>query len=444
MNISVIGAGYVGLTTAVGFAELGHQVICMDQNQSKIKKLQQGILSIYEPGLERPLRENQKSNRLSFTSKIQLTIQNSQILFIAVGTPPKINQEADLTYVWKVIENILQFIQNHTIIIIKSTVPVGTTRKIQAFMKPILQKKKIDFDIASNPEFLKEGSAFHDFIKPDRIIVGIDSDRPKQIIQNLYSPLMRNHNRLLFMDTLSAELTKYAANAMLASRISFMNEMSALCEKVGADIEKIRQGIGSDSRIGWNFLYAGLGYGGSCFPKDLNALIQTAQTHQIDLKLLKSVQNINQNQRKRFIQKVFSHFNHNLNQVRIAIWGLAFKSETDDMRESPSIDLILAFLNQGSMIHAYDPVAIPNAKKIFQNYPSFQNNIHFNSDQYKVLEKAQVLCITSDWKYFREPKFSLMKTLMSQHVIFDGRNQYQPEMMKKLGFHYYSIGRPIV
>ena len=444
MNISVIGAGYVGLTTAVGFAELGHQVICMDQNQSKITKLHQGILSIYEPSLERPLLENQKSNRLSFTSKINIAIQNSKILFIAVGTPPKINQEADLTHIWQVIENILQFIQNHTIIIIKSTVPVGTTRKIQAFMKPILQKKKIDFDIASNPEFLKEGSAFHDFIKPDRIIVGIDSNRPKQIIQNLYSPLMRNHNRLLFMDTLSAELTKYAANAMLASRISFMNEMSALCEKVGADIEKIRQGIGSDSRIGWNFLYAGLGYGGSCFPKDLNALIQTAQTHQIDMKLLKSVQNINQNQRKRFIQKVFSHFNHNLNQVRIAIWGLAFKSETDDMRESPSIDLILAFLNQGAIINAYDPVAIPNAKKIFQNYPSFQNNIHFSSDQYKVLEKAQVLCITSDWKYFREPKFSLMKTLMLQHVIFDGRNQYQPQIMKSLGFHYYSIGRPIV
>jgi UDPglucose 6-dehydrogenase len=439
MKISVFGTGYVGLVTGVCFAEMGNEVICADIDSSKIEQLKQGKPVIYEVGLQGLLERNLKDGRLHFTTDMKSTVADSEILFIAVGTPSDTNGHADLQYVLQVADTIAQHMDGYRAVVNKSTVPVGTANRVREAIQNRLEQRKVrlPFDVISNPEFLREGTAIEDCLKPSRVVIGCDSDRAKDMMERLYEPFLRNGNPLICMDPLSSEFTKYAANSMLATKISFMNELSRLCERVGADIERVRAGIGTDPRIGYHFIYPGLGYGGSCFPKDIRALIGTAQEVEEKMFLIEAVEKTNQIQRERFFTKVESHFEGNLKGKKIGLWGVAFKPETDDIREAPAIDLVNRLLDSGAIVIAYDPVAASAALKQFEG----RSGIRFAENQYSALEGADALCIATEWKQFREPNFEKMKQLMASPTIFDGRNLYDLKEMKRNQFSYYSIGR---
>ena len=436
MKIVVVGTGYVGLVSGTCFSEVGIDVVCVDVDKEKIENLNKGIPTIFEPGLEEIIHRNVKKGRLSFTTEIEDALKGAEVVFIAVGTPPDQNGSADLSYVLEAARNCGKYMNNYLLIATKSTVPVGTSKKVRSAVQEELDKRglSIDYDIASNPEFLKQGAAVEDFLKPDRIIIGLDSLRAEEIMKSLYKPFTLNGHPLIFMDIVSAEMTKYAANSMLATKISFMNDIANLCELTGADINMIRKGIGSDPRIGNRFIYPGIGYGGSCFPKDVKALINTAGENNYDLRLLKAVEAINNDQKALLFNKIHKHFSGNLKGKTVAVWGLSFKPQTDDMREAPSEIIIKKLLNEGTNIKAYDPVAIESARKIFGD------SIAYFNDQYEVLIDADCLALITEWSEFRFPKFDMIKKLMKSSVIFDGRNIYDRNEMKRNGFTYYCIG----
>jgi len=439
MKITIFGTGYVGLVTGTCLAEVGNDVICMDIDQQKIDNLKQGIIPIYEPGLEAMVKENQDAGRLHFTTDAKEAVQHGLFQFIAVGTPPDEDGSADLQYVLAVAESIAENMDEYRIIIDKSTVPVGTADKVKTTIQDSLNKqgKSIEFDVVSNPEFLKEGAALTDFMKPDRIVIGTDNPRTTELLKALYAPFNRSHERIIAMDIRSAELTKYAANAMLATKISFMNELANLAEKLGADIEHVRHGIGSDSRIGYHFIYPGCGYGGSCFPKDVKALERTAQQHGYNAELLTAVENVNSRQKHVLFNKIQQHYNGNIKGKTFALWGLAFKPKTDDMREAPSRVLIKSLLDAGAKVKAYDPEAIEEAKRIYGNTAG----LTLCDSQDEAIENSDALCIVTEWKNFWSPDFQHIKDTLKDTVIFDGRNLYNPEQLKKMGLCYYSIGR---
>ncbi len=432
MKISVIGTGYVGLVVGTCFAETGNDVICVDIDQKKVQMLKKGKSPIYEPGLEELLKKNLSEKRLTFTTDIESAIKKGEVIFLALPTPPSEDGSADLRHVLGVADVIGKTINGYKVIVNKSTVPVGTAEKVRSV---IAKKAKVEFDVVSNPEFLKEGAAVNDFMKPDRIVVGSRSQRAIGIMQDLYGPFIRTGNPVIIMDEFSSEMTKYAANAFLATKISFMNEIANLCERVGADVDMIRKGIGTDPRIGMQFLFAGTGYGGSCFPKDVSALVKTADEYKYDFKILNSVEWVNQNQRVLFANKILSHFGNNLKGKRITVWGLAFKPNTDDMREAPSVTVVHELLKHKAIVHVHDPVANEEAKK------HFGTSVKYFSNNYDALKGADGLVVMTEWNEFRRPDFDKMKSLMKQHVVFDGRNIYNPQILKELGFVYFGIGR---
>jgi UDPglucose 6-dehydrogenase len=440
MKIAIIGTGYVGLVSGTCFAETGITVTCVDIDEDKIDKLKRGIVPIYEPGLQTMIENNLSKGRLSFSTDIRESIVDCDTVFIAVGTPPGEDGSADLQYVLAVAHDIGKYMQNYLVVANKSTVPIGTAKKIKAAVQEELTKRnsELEFDVASNPEFLKEGAAITDFLKPDRIVLGVESERAEKIMQRLYKPFLLNGHPLLLMDIPSAELTKYAANAMLATRISFMNEIANLCEIVGADVNLVRKGIGSDSRIGTKFIYPGVGYGGSCFPKDVKALISTSHDNHYSLEVLKAVENVNERQKQVLANKIFSHFGKNLKGKTFAMWGLSFKPQTDDMREAPSLVIIQKLLEAGARVKAYDPVAVEEASHYLGN------KIVYSKDMYEALIDADALAIVTEWSEFRLPNFKVMEKLLLKKVIFDGRNIYDPNEMKENGYIYYSIGRATV
>lgn len=440
MKICIVGTGYVGLVTGTCFAEVGTDVTCVDVSQEKIDNLNQGILPIYEPGLEELVHRNQRKQRLHFTTQLEFGIKDAEVVFIAVGTPPGEDGSADLSYVLQVAHSIGTYMQNPLLVVTKSTVPVGTSQRVKKELQHALQQrqKHIDVFVASNPEFLKEGAAIEDFMKPDRIVVGTDSPQADALFQKLYKPFVLNGHPILFMDIASAEMTKYAANAMLATKISFMNDIANLCERVGADVNLVRKGIGSDPRIGSKFIYPGLGYGGSCFPKDVQALIQTADVHGHPMRILKAVEQVNNDQKARMVSKIKTHFGADVSGKHILLWGLSFKPKTDDMREAPSLVIINALLACGVVVTAYDPVAEHEAKKILGS------SIQYATDPLKALREKDALVIVTEWPEFRAPDFKLMYQSMKHPVIFDGRNIYDAREMRKLGFTYYGIGIPAV
>ena len=433
MKVAIVGTGYVGLVVGTCLAESGNNVICIDIDKEKIQKLDQGRAPIYEPGLEELIKKNIKEGRLRFTSDLKEGVQNSLLIFIAVGTPSKDDGSVDLSAVYNVAEGIGKAINGYKIVITKSTVPVGTTQKIKEIISGLTDH---EFDIVSNPEFLKEGNAINDFMKPDRVIIGAEDIRVAEIMKELYAPFVRTENPIIVMDIESAEMTKYAANALLATKISFMNEIATLCERVGADAEMVRKGIGADKRIGYQFLFPGVGYGGSCFPKDVKALIKTAESYDYELKIAKAADEVNFAQRKRFLQKIYDHFAGNLKGRKIAVWGLAFKPGTDDMREAPSTTIINKLVEQGAEVRAHDPKANGAAKSVFAD------TIFYASDCYEALDSAEALIVLTEWSEFRNPDFERMKELMIAPVVFDGRNIYDPKRMRNMGFAYYGIGRP--
>ncbi len=446
MNLAVIGTGYVGLVTGACFAETGNNVICIDIDESKINKLKKGIIPIYEPGLEELVRKNLSAGRLKFTTELEYAVKNSDIIFLCLPTPSGKDGNVDLSILFNVVKNIGKILKDEAkksespirkIIVSKSTVPVGTADEIKELLKKELEKFKdnLKFDVVSNPEFLKEGNAVQDFMFPDRIVIGLNNDESEQVMRELYETFVRTGAPILVMDTRSAEMVKYAANAFLAMRISFMNEIANLCEKLGADVEKVRISIGYDNRIGPKFLFPGVGWGGSCFPKDIRALIKMGEGNGVELKIVKSVYEVNERQRKVIVKKIKKHFGKELKDKKITIWGLSFKPKTDDMREAPSITIINELLKLGAKVVAFDPVAIPNAKKIFGDKVKFAKN------QYDALKSASALVLVTEWQEFRELDFNYMKTLMKTPVIFDGRNIYDPNKLRKLGFVYYGIGR---
>ncbi|MCD6102250.1 MAG: UDP-glucose/GDP-mannose dehydrogenase family protein [Candidatus Cloacimonetes bacterium] len=439
MKITVVGTGYVGLVTGTCFAEMGSEVICVDNNQEKIDMLNHGVMPIFEYGLKEMVERNIKGNRISFITDIKKAVEESLVIFIAVGTPPNEDGSADLQYVLTVAKDIGKYINGYKVVVDKSTVPVGTADLVKKTIKAELKKRELnyDFDVVSNPEFLKEGMAIEDFMKPDRIIVGTDSEKAKNIMNDLYSSFTFRSNRIIFMNIRSAELTKYTANAMLATKISFINEIANLCEKVGANVEDVRIGIGSDSRIGYKFLYPGIGYGGSCFPKDIKALIKISQENNSSSQILEAVENVNYKQKRVMIDKICAHFGEDLKDKVFAIWGLSFKPMTDDVREAPSIIIINELVKRGAKIQAYDPKAIKEAKKVFGNNPFIK---YFN-DQYQALGNADALVLITEWRQFRHPDFQKIKNRLKQKVIFDGRNQYDPEKTKANGFTYFCIGK---
>lgn len=431
MNICMVGIGYVGLVTGTCLAESGNEVICVDIDAHKVSLLKRGKIPIYEPGLETLIERNVKEKRLTFTTNLAGAVKDSLIIFIAVGTPPKHDGTPNLGHVFEVAREISKEINGYKVVVTKSTVPVGTSEKVKRI---ISKEANYPFGIASNPEFLKEGAAIDDFMKPDRIILGVADPEVEEVMRELYAPFVRTGNPIIAMDIRSAEMTKYAANAMLATRISFMNELANLCEAVGADVSAVRSGIGSDPRIGSSFLFPGVGYGGSCFPKDVQALIRTAEEYNQGLKILPAVEAVNQKQRELLAEKVIGHFKKNLKDKTIAIWGLSFKPNTDDMREAPSIFIINKLLKRGARIKVYDPVALPNAKK------EFGNKISYSKDNYGILNGADALAVVTEWNEFRRPNFEKMLKLMKTPVIFDGRNIYSPHKLKEMGFEYYGIG----
>lgn len=439
MKITVFGTGYVGLVTGVCFAEMGNNVTCVDVDQNKIKTLRDGKSPIFEPGLDSLLLGNIKANRISFTDDAKTSVSTADIIFIAVGTPPQEDGSADMQYVLKVADTIAEHMNDYKLVVTKSTVPVGTFGKVKTAIEKKLKSRGVNytFDVASNPEFLREGCAIEDCLKPNRVVIGVESAKAQEILTNLYDPFLKNGNPILAMDPASSEMTKYAANAMLATKISLMNEFSRVCEKVGADIEAVRKGIGSDHRIGPHFIYAGVGYGGSCFPKDVSALVRIGQEVHEDLHILNAVEQTNQLQRQRFITTIEK--NLNVNEKTLAIWGVAFKPGTDDIREAPALDIIQYFLDQKFTLQVYDPVAAENAREHFKNNPA----VKFFDDQYDAVKGADALVIPTEWKSFREPDFEKMKTSMKNNLIFDGRNIYSTKYIKQQGFKYFSIGRPL-
>ena len=435
MNIAVIGTGYVGLVTGTCFAETGNNVICVDIDEKKVKKLQSGKITIYEPGLEILFERNTEQGRLKFTTSLEEAVKDAKIIFLALPTPPGGDGSADLSFVLNSADDLGKIIEDYKVIIDKSTVPVGTAEKVR---EHIAKNARSEFDVVSNPEFLREGVAVEDFMKPDRIVIGTSSERAKKIMETLYAPFVRQGNPVIFMDERSAEMTKYAANSYLATRISFMNEIANLCEKVGADVDAVRKGIGTDTRIGKRFLFAGIGYGGSCFPKDVQALAKTAAENDYDFKILNSVINVNQLQRERFFSKLDKYYNGELRGKKFAVWGLAFKPNTDDIREAPSIYLIEKLLEKGAEIAVFDPEAMENVKQIFDD------KIRFGDNQYDILKDADALLIVTEWSIFRTPDFEKIGELMKERVIFDGRNLYETEDIRAQGFYYNSIGRELV
>ena len=437
MKITIIGTGYVGLVSGTCFAETGITVNCVDIDQDKIESLNRGIVPIYEPGLEDMLSTNVEKKRLFFSTDLEESLSDCDAAFIAVGTPPGEDGSADLTHVLKVAGDIGRYMKSYLVIVNKSTVPIGTAVRVKEAVRKSLEARHsaLEFDVASNPEFLKEGAAISDFLKPDRIVVGVDSERAEKIMQRLYKPFLLNGHPLLVMDIPSAEMTKYAANAMLATKISFMNDIANLCEIVGADVNNVRNGIGSDSRIGTKFIYAGAGYGGSCFPKDVKALIKTSDENHYSLEILKAVERVNNRQKLVLPEKIRSHFNNDLKGKKVAIWGLSFKPKTDDMREAPALVIIEELLNAGAIVAAYDPVAVKEARR------RLGDRIEYAKDMYEALIDASALVIVTEWPEFRMPNYKVMEKLMLEKLIFDGRNIYEPSEMTENGYTYYSIGR---
>ena len=432
MKVCVIGTGYVGLVVGTCLAEMGNNVICVDNNEEKLKQLHQGIIPIYEPGLEELIRANVSENRLIFTSDIKNAVENSLVCFIAVGTPQGEDGSADLKYVEQVAKSIGQSIKQYTVIVDKSTVPVGTADMVTKIIK---EQTDVEFDVVSNPEFLKQGAAVDDFLKPDRVVIGSNSQRASEIMQELYAPFLRTGNPVIMMDVKSAEMTKYAANSFLAVKISYTNEIANICEKVGADAEMVRIGMCADKRIGSQFLFPGLGYGGSCFPKDVKALTKTAIDNNCDYSLLKAADDINKRQRKLFIDKIVNIFGEDLSDKTIAVWGLAFKPKTNDMREAPSITIINDLLKRGAKIQAYDPKAFDLAKFYFDD------KITYSKSSYEALKDADAMLLLTEWNEFRRPDFEKIKSLLKVPVIFDGRNQYNGERLIQMGFNYICIGK---
>ncbi len=450
MRLAIVGTGYVGLVTGACMAQMGNNVICVDIDEDKIEKLKQGIIPIYEPGLEEIVKENFKIGTLHFTTNIEEALKKSDIVFIAVGTPQGEDGSADLQYVLGVAKEIGQYMTHPVIVVDKSTVPVGTADKVRVTIQKELQKRLesgeltegeykelMNFDVVSNPEFLKEGDAVNDFMKPDRVVIGADNEESLQTLKELYAPFTRNHERFIAMDIRSAELTKYAANAMLATKISFMNEMAKIAEAVGADINKVRIGIGSDKRIGYSFIYPGVGYGGSCFPKDVKALEKIALDAGVEPKIVKAVETVNQEQRQYFLNKILHRFDNDLKGKTFAVWGLSFKPETDDMREAPSITIIKALADRGAKVQAYDPKAMEEAKSFWLKDI---DNIEYLDNKYDALNGADAMILVTEWKEFRSPDFFEMKKRMNSPVIFDGRNQYNKDKLKEYGFEYHQIG----
>ena len=437
MKIAIVGTGYVGLVTGTCFAEMGVEVFCVDIDRQKIENLRNGVVPIYEPGLEEMVIRNYEVGRLHFTTDLTEVLDQVEIVFSAVGTPPDEDGSADLKYVLDVARTIGRAMNKYLLVVTKSTVPVGTARRIRQTIADELDRRgvTIDFDIASNPEFLKEGAAVKDFMHPDRIVVGVESDRARRLMEKLYHPFMLNNFRIIYMDIPSAEMTKYAANAMLATRISFMNDMANLCEIIGADVNMVRKGIGADTRIGSSFLYAGCGYGGSCFPKDVKALISTASDHGYPMRILQAVEDVNEEQKTILFRKLSAHFGGDLQGRKVALWGLAFKPETDDMREAPSLVLIDRLLEAGCQITAYDPVAIPEARRRIGDRIAYAKNI------YETVEGADVLMVVTEWKEFRLPAWARIRSLMKTPLILDGRNIYNIAEIEEAGFTYHCIGR---
>lgn len=436
MKIAIVGSGYVGLVTGACFSEVGIDVVCVDIDQQKIDNLRNGIIPIYEPGLEEMIARNMEKKRLNFSTSLADEIDSSDAVFISVGTPPDEDGSADLKHVLAVARECGRHITDYKLIVTKSTVPVGTSQKVKQAVQQELNKRgvAIDFDVASNPEFLKEGAAIEDFLKPDRIVVGTESERSENLLNKLYKPFTLNGHPIIFMDIISAEMTKYAANSMLATKISFMNDIANLCEIVGADVNNVRKGIGSDSRIGTKFIYPGIGYGGSCFPKDVKALIKTASQNNYELKVLKAVEAVNEYQKSVLFDKISSHFKGCLKGKNIAIWGLSFKPKTDDMREAPSLEIIKKLLEAGAKVKAYDPVAMEEAKH------HFGDSITYCPDEYDALIDADCLAVLTEWPEFRVPNFNIVRKLMNHSIIFDGRNIYDRKEMESLGFYYECIG----
>ena len=440
MKITVIGTGYVGLVSGACLAEMGHHVICVDNDKAKVASLKKGVIPIFEYGLEGLVEDNLKHKRLAFTTDIKQGIEHGDIIFIAVGTPPDEDGSADLQYVLDVANSIGKYIKDYRVVVTKSTVPVGTAEKVRNTLTAALKKRGdlVDFSVASNPEFLKEGAAVEDFMKPDRIVIGTDDERAAKLLSKLYAPFNRNHERVIFMDIPSAELTKYAANSMLATKISFMNEVANLAEILGADIESVRKGIGSDPRIGYHFIYPGCGYGGSCFPKDVQALAKTAASNGYEMRLLNAVEAVNADQKHIPIQKLTKSLGDDLTGKTIALWGLAFKPDTDDMREAPSRVIIEALIQRGAKVKAFDPVAYEEAQRIYKD--ELNLSIH-HEDPYSVLDEADALVVVTEWKMFRGVQLSIVKQKMRGNVIVDGRNIFNPEAVRELGMIYHGIGR---
>jgi UDPglucose 6-dehydrogenase len=443
MNIAIVGTGYVGLVSGTCFAEMGINVTCIDIDSKKIQNLKKGIIPIYEPGLEDMILRNVKAERLHFTTKITDILDNVDVVFSAVGTPSGEDGSADLKYVLEVARTIGQHMRKYILLVTKSTVPVGTARLVRHTIQEELDKRglDIDFDVASNPEFLKEGDAIKDFMSPDRVVVGVESEKAKEMMTKLYRPFLLNNFRVIFMDIPSAEMTKYAANAMLATRISFMNDIANLCDLLGADVNMVRKGIGTDARIGSKFLYAGIGYGGSCFPKDVKALIQTAEQNGYDLKVLKAVEEVNEHQKRILFSKLLKHFGNAIEGKTIAVWGLSFKPNTDDVREAPSLVLIKKLLKAGCKIRVFDPVAMPEAQKAFERLGfKVDGNIYFANDIYDAVLDADALMLVTEWKEFRMPSWGVVRKSMKGKIILDGRNIYDADELTDYGFTYDCIG----
>ena len=437
MKIAIVGTGYVGLVTGTCFAEIGVNVTCVDTNSEKIESLQKGVIPIYENGLEEMVLRNVKAKRLKFTTSLESCLNDVEVIFSAVGTPPDEDGSADLSYVLEVARTIGRHMNQYKLVVTKSTVPVGTARRVRAAIQEELDKRgvTIEFDVASNPEFLKEGNAISDFMSPDRVVVGVESARAEKLMSKLYKPFLLNNFRVIFMDIPSAEMTKYAANSMLATRISFMNDIANLCELVGADVNMVRSGIGSDTRIGRKFLYPGIGYGGSCFPKDVKALIKTAEQNGYTMRVLRAVEEVNEAQKSVLFDKLMKQFNGELKGKTIALWGLAFKPETDDMREAPGLVLIDKLLKAGCQVRAYDPAAMDECKRRIGDV------IYYARDMYDAVLDADVLMLITEWKEFRLPSWAVVKKTMNQQIVLDGRNIYDKKEMEELGFIYHCIGK---
>ncbi|MBW0179328.1 UDP-glucose/GDP-mannose dehydrogenase family protein [Sediminibacterium sp.] len=432
MKIAVVGTGYVGLVTGTCFAETGNKVYCVDIDQSKVDRLSNGEITIYEPGLEKIFLRNLKEGRLKFTTDLQSGIQEAEIIFLALPTPPGADGAADLKYVLGVADQLGKILTGYKVIVDKSTVPVGTADKVK---QAIAANYKGEFDVVSNPEFLREGVAVDDFMKPDRVVVGTDSERARKIMGDLFAPFVRQGNPIIYMDERSAELTKYAANSFLATKISFMNEIAQLCERMGADVDMVRRGIGSDDRIGKRFLFPGIGYGGSCFPKDVQALIRSAEEAGYDFKILKSVEEVNTAQKLHLVEKITRYFQQDLKGKKLAVWGLAFKPNTDDIREAPSLEMISRLLEKGATVTAFDPEAMNNVKQVLGDQIAYADN------QYDALTDADALIIATEWSEFRTPDFEAIETRMKHKAIFDGRNLFDVKQMADMGYHYESVGR---